>query len=98
MLAGTILRVKKKRNKSNNSPVLNEIRQGITAYVLNCTRAVFNTSVSRQTILNLACSVIHPNPNGKKQIIILLTAIIILLTFGPCQYSYNVQIKGKEAT
>ena len=49
--------------------------KGLQRILWIATRAVFNTSVSRQTILNLACSIIHPTPNRQKQIITLLTAM-----------------------
>ena len=49
--------------------------KGLQRLLWIATRAVFNTSVSRQTIPNLACSVIHPTPNRQKLIIILFTAM-----------------------
>ena len=74
MLVGTILRAKKKKTKATTHQFSMRSSKGLEPMLWIATRAIFNTSVSKQTILNLACSVIHPTPDEQKQIIILLTA------------------------
>ena len=74
MLVGTILRAKKKKTKATTHLFSMRSSKGLERVLWIATRAIFNTSVSKQTILNLACSVIHPTPDEQKQIIILLTA------------------------
>ena len=74
MLVGTILRAKKKKTKATTHLFSMRSSKGLERMLWIATRAIFNTSVSKQTILNLACSVIHPTPDEQKQIIILLTA------------------------
>ena len=55
--------------------------KGLQRMLWIATRAVFNTSVSRQTILNLSCSVIHPTPNRQKQIILLTAMSSVFLVY-----------------
>ena len=74
MLVGTILRAKKKKTKAKTHLFSMRSSKGLERMLWIATRAILNTSVSKQTILNLACSVIHPTPDEQKQIIILLTA------------------------
>ena len=72
MLVGTILQAKKKKQTKATTHLFSmRSSKGLQRMLWIATRAGFNTSLSRQTILNLACSVIHPTPDEQKQIIIL---------------------------